>query len=913
MFAVALVLVCLLQYVAWSAGNVIGIDFASDSLKIAIVKPGHPLEIVTNFQSKRKTPTCLAFYKDERLFGSDAVALMGRKPELTFEKIGRLIGKTSDSPFTSEVVKTQYHPYQITTNETTKFLSLKVEQNYYTSEELIAMILQHVKDITHNFAGQAVKDCVLTVPSFFTQHEKEALYTAANIAELNVLSLIEENTGAALNYAMDRTFDEPTTVLYYNMGAGSVQVSIVTYSSYQAKEGGKNKTVGQFEVVGKAWDHSLGGYYFDLKIAEYLADKFNTLWQKKPSGKDKDIRSFVRPMTRLKIEANKIKEILSANNEFPYRIEQLHADIDLAGKITRHEFEEASADLLSRILVPVEEALKSAGLTIKDIHNVELLGGSVRIPKIRKLLDEYFKVTHQIDVGQHLNGDEAMALGAAFRAANLSTQFRVRKIGITDISPFDIGVRVQTLPRAAEEKSGGLLSSFFKSSEEKKPETTAEEEEKWEKHTVLFPAKSTFPSKNKLIAFNYDQDILCKIEYEDQPLLPAGTDRLVASYNITGVTAFAKEHQDKGVPPKVQLGFQMDNSGKVHLVKAEVFIEVPVTENTTDSANTTAEGENATEATNSTPAEGVADSATAEGEVKVKAAAPKKKAVNVIRKPLTVTVDDAIVLPPRWSPAQIAEAKGRLRALQAADEIRKAKAAALNDLESYIYKVKNRLLDEEDKLKAVSTDEQRQEVIDLANTVEDWLYDEGRDQTVLVYKGKQTDIQTKAEAIFSRFTELTARSEAITKVKNSLEEVKKAVNSWAEKLPHITEEEKTDLLKLVEKADSWIEEKAEAQEKVSPFEKPVFHSSEVPAQLKPVKALFEKLLKKPKPAPPVEKKENVTVNVNASSSDNSTSHNPHEEEVVKVKVEGEEEVKQNPETDNTQKDKKDSDSAEEEL
>ena len=320
----------------WSTvtANVIGIDFASDSFKVAIVQPGTPLEIVNNFQSKRKTPTCITFYKGERMFGSDSYALMGRKPELSFANIYRMVGRSIDHPAMKDFKK-HYFPYEMYTNSTSGVSELRVEDTHYTPEELIAMLLQHIKDMTLSFGGKAIKDCVITVPSSFTQHEREAVYVAADIADLKVLSLIEENTAAALHYALDRTFDNVTNVMYFNMGAGSIQVSIVAYSSAQVKEGGKNKTLGSFEVLSKAWDGSLGGFHFDVRLAELLADRFNENWSKKASGKGKDLRDHLLPMTKLRLQANKVKEILSANNEFPVKAEQLHADVDLNTKVGR--------------------------------------------------------------------------------------------------------------------------------------------------------------------------------------------------------------------------------------------------------------------------------------------------------------------------------------------------------------------------------------------------------------------------------------------------------------------------------------------------------------------------------------------------------------------------------------------------
>ena len=189
------------------------------------------MEIVTNLQSKRKTPTAISFYRGERLFGSDATAIMARKPDLTFAKLNRVLGRSPDHPIVQQLSKEQYFPYEIYRNETTGRTVYKQESTYYSAEELIAMMMQYAKQITHSYGGKVIKDCVLTVPSSFTQHERAALYAAANIADLRVLSLIEENTAAALHYGIDRVFDEPHHVLYYNLGANSLQVSILTLTN----------------------------------------------------------------------------------------------------------------------------------------------------------------------------------------------------------------------------------------------------------------------------------------------------------------------------------------------------------------------------------------------------------------------------------------------------------------------------------------------------------------------------------------------------------------------------------------------------------------------------------------------------------------------------------------------------------
>eukprot|EP01035_Chromulina_nebulosa_P030583 gene30583-40644_t len=211
-----------------------------------------------------------------------------------------------------------------------------------------------------------------------------------------------------------------------------------------------------------------------------------------------------------------------------------------------------------------------------------------------------------------------MALGAAFRAANLSTAFRVRKVGISDVSSFDITVRMTTLP-STPSSSGGGLGGFFGNLLGKKKQSEASTDEsagqtEWNKKTKLYPVKSSLNSKLKTVAFQYDKDILCQVEYEDANL-PAGTDKLIAVYNVTGIADFSSEAAAKGIAtlPKVHLSFSLDSSGLVHLAKAEVTVELPSTEPAATNTTAAVDGENATASTSeasATPTEADAAAAT---------------------------------------------------------------------------------------------------------------------------------------------------------------------------------------------------------------------------------------------------------------------------------------------------------------
>lgn len=872
--------IVLVVFVHMSTGNVIGIDFGSDSMKVAIVQPGAPMEIVTNLQSKRKTPTAISFYRGERMFGADATAIIARKPDLTFVKSNRILGKSIDHSVIQQM-KDQFYPYEIYRNETTGRTVYRQEDTFYSPEELIAMMMQYAKEITLNYGGKVIKDCVLTVPSSFTQHERAAMYAAANIADLRVLSLIEENTAAALNYGIDRVFEEPHNVLYYNLGANSLQVSVVRYSSYIVKESGKNKTIGQFEVVGKAWDSNVGLSFIDVKLAEMLADRFNALWAKKKSYKGEDIRNFVRPMTRLRSEAVKIKEVLSANNEYPIKTEQLHADIDLITKVTRAELEEASKELLDKVTLPITQALEMANLKLEEVQAVELLGGGVRMPYVKKLLKEYFEPA-KLDLGQHLNGDEAMALGAAFRAANISTAFRVRKVGVQDISMFGVSLKLETLPS----KSGGFFGGLFGGGNEKKTEGEVE----WSKQTAIYPRFSAVPSKAKTVAFNFDKDILCKIEYDEESHLPEGSSKLLAVYNITGVAEFAKETESKGLgQPKVHLSFTLDSSGVVSLNKAEASVELPPEEPTEEEKVAEAEAAKEEEETAAKEEDDAAASSNGENSTdtdvnktdtkeksKKKEKKEKKKKVEkkdtLLRRTLNINDNPSIISPPSWSESELAESKAKLAHLDYEDKQRKAKEAALNELEGYVYKVKNRLMDDEAELGNVSTEEQRTSLLDLVSATSEWIdMEAGPNIDLTLYKLKLTDLKVPAEAMFKRYSELTDRPAAVAKAREQLVGVKTAVGKWSDTMPHVTDEEKSKLLDLVEKASTWIDDKVEAQSKQPAHEDPVFESADVMPQLKTVGLTFEKLLKKPKPPPPKPaKNETATTNSTNSTDGNET-------------------------------------------
>lgn len=851
------------------AKTILGVDLGSLYMKVALVQRNSPLEIVTNMHSKRKTEQMVLFDAGTRFYGADANSLLARKPHLTPQAMSVFLGRDAQHP-TVKVLAERHFPITPNYNETRSGVCLTVDGQEFTPEELVAMVLTHAKDITSAYGVQGdVKDCVLTVPSFYTQHERRALLDAASLADLNVLALIDENTAAGLHYGIDRIEDEPQNILFYNMGASALQVSVMQFYSYERKESkySKAKKVGAFQVLGKAWDASVGGVAFDARIVDYMADEFNEAWNKKRGdGETKDVRKYPRPMAKLRIQANKVKHVLSANNDIPIFIDSLYDDTNYQSHMSRATFEEICHDLLDRSAKPITDALKAANMTLDDIHGVELIGGGMRVPKIQETIQN--TLGDKLNLGMHINSDESMALGAAFHGANVSTAFKVRHVGMTDINPFPIAVSLDELD-VAEIK---------------------DDEEAWSKHATIFKANGKVGVK-KTIAFTHEKDIACAVEYDnEEDALPEGTDTSIEKYSVTGIADFAKEMAEKKLAaPKVSLQFELSTSGLVKLVKAEATVveTYTVTEEVeVDDEEATEEGEEKKEeeakseeakteeaktgeakTEETTTEETKTDEKPAEeaSEDKKEEEKPKKKKTISVEKEkkkthkrtLSVSVAHEGPIQP-YSAEIMAESKSKLAELARIDKERMMLEEIRNTYESYIYLIKNKLADNEEEIAAISTEEQREALLKSASEAEDWMYDEGYDADLETYKKKYEELSAPAEKVFFRMNEVSARADAINELNKKLEKVEALMKKWETTMPQVTEEERADVISKVEDVRKWISEKTEAQTAADPTTDPVFTSAEVPLQTTEIQKVVSKLSRKPKPAPKKEEKKNET-------------------------------------------------------
>lgn len=297
------------------------------------------------------------------------------------------------------------------------------------------MLLGYVRMLAEKQAEATVRECVVTIPNWFTYEQKKMVKDAAEgIAGMSVLALVSENTAAAVMMGIEKKSEQNLneTIMFYNMGGMDTEVLIARYSSLNTTD---KKTTPMIEVLSEASDSTLGSKEIDIVIVNLLAEKFNAL--KEREGKA-DVRTNVRATSRMFKEAIKIKEILSANKFASVKIPELLDYVTLQTDLQREEVETAAAGLFERVSIPAKEALAKAGLSLDQLDAIELLGGGVRVPKVADTL----KSEMGKELSVHLNGDEAMCFGSAFIASNSSSTYKVKSILLTQNPDFNVSIKI---------------------------------------------------------------------------------------------------------------------------------------------------------------------------------------------------------------------------------------------------------------------------------------------------------------------------------------------------------------------------------------------------------------------------------------------------------------------------------------
>ncbi|TDH66513.1 hypothetical protein CCR75_007001 [Bremia lactucae] len=818
-----------LHTAAFVEAIVAGVDFGGEFFKIALVKPGTPFEIVTNVHSKRKTETMVAFDGDERLYGADAATVGVRRPQTAYLQIRRLLGTKLSDPQVSALLEEEYLPYELLQNTTRGgTISLKHgKEHVFHAEELVAMVFTHARQITDTFAEAPVKDWVVTVPTYFSQAQRQAMLDAAEISGVRVLSLINENTAAALQLAVHSSYDpdeKPKKILFYNMGSTSLQVSIAEFSSQVVPDGfKKNKTVSTFQIISNAWDATLGGAKFDLRLAEYLATEFS-------EKVGEDIRKVPRPMAKIRAQAKKTKTVLSANEEIPVVMQSLYNDIDFFTSITRSKLEALSSDLFERTLKPVEVALEKAGLTVADIDEIELVGGGVRMPKIQQQLAEFFGGK---DLGVHLNGDEAMALGAAFRAANLSNSFRVRQVGMTDIATYPIGVRLMDL--SAIELAGSNTADIDG------------ETKQWVKRASLFTEAHRLGLR-KSVSFVHSSDLSCTFRYDKPSMLPAGVSVQIATFNITGVDKFVARMAKKDLgEPKITLSFELDSNGIARIVKAEATIEEEVEVEVVVKKKKAKKEDASAESSQAGDDVAVEEEEKPETKIEKQTKTHRERLIVVHAFGTREPEEGYSVL--LMSEAIKKDSMRMLKEMELADNKRREDLEAKNSLETFIYTSHDALLAQKEQIELVTIPEQVESLQTKLSETEEWLYEDGEKVEAAEYKKKMDALDSELSAILFRVAELTELPIALNTGKAYAVNTRELMEEWSTSKPQVMEAERNDVLEKLTDLEAWLTESELSQKATQKHEKPVVTSADVAKKVQSVKKFVSVLAKRPKPQP----------------------------------------------------------------